>query len=172
MQRSLILCTLAAVLAVVLAPTVAQAASAKGYNTFEIPTTVDEAAKWYEANRAGVLKASNCRIVKDLGESQYQVQVNTPIGANQFVIKESRKDTTNDKDQKVTTYFQTYVRNVSGRTSACKVVIQFTETGEKTKFQMWMDITVSGRFVPQFAVQNVLNGCLSGCEAYVRENAF
>jgi hypothetical protein len=169
MQRSLILCTLAAALALVFGPNAAEAASAKGYNTFEIPDQIDDCVDWYEANRAGVMQASNCRIVKDLGEGEYRVQINTPIGANQFVVKETRKDKTNDEGQKVVTYFQTFQRNVSGRVTACKVTIQFTEEGEKTKFQMWMSTTISGRFVPSFAVQNSLNGSLSGCEAYVRK---
>jgi hypothetical protein len=150
-------------------PAVAQAATSKAYNSFNIPRKYEECPAWYESNRPAVLKASNCQIIKDLGDNQYQVQCNTPLGACRFVMKETRKDSTNDEGQKVTTYFQTFVRNISGRMTYSKVTIQFTEDGDNTKFQMWMTTSVSGRLVPAFAVYRVQQRCLSGCEAFVKQ---
>jgi hypothetical protein len=171
MYRSLILTSLAAAFTLLLVPSSAEAATASGYREFTLPQDYDTAVAWYEVHRAGVLQASNCRIVKDLGDGLYQVQTNTPIGACFYQIKETHTDKTNEAGQRVTTYRLSFVRNISGRVSNAKVTIQLTENGGTTKLQLWMTTSVAGRFVPQFAVANVLNSSLSGSEAYVQRHA-
>ena len=154
-----------------LGPAAANAATAEGYNKFTIPQDYETAVKWYETNRAGVLEASNCRMVERLGDNQYRVETMTPIGACQYVIKETRQETKNKQGQRVTVYRMTYVRNISGRVSLQKVTIQLTEAGKNTTFQEWMTTTVEGRFVPVFAVSNVQQNSLSGCESYILKHA-
>ena len=127
----------------------------------------DAAVAWYETHRAGVLEASNCRMIENLGNGQYKVQTMTPIGACQYVLKEAREDKQNEAGKRVTIYRLTYVRNVSGRVSLQEVTIQLTEAGETTTFQEWVTTTVAGRFVPVFAVTRVQQNSLSGCESYI-----
>jgi hypothetical protein len=171
MYRSLLLTSLAAAFALLLVPNAAEAGNAKGYNTFAIPQTYETAVAWYESHRAGVLAASNCRIVKDLGDGDYRVQTNTPLGACVYQLKETREDTRNEAGQRVTTYRFKFVRNVSGRVTNADVTIQLTEAGDETKFEEWMSISVAGRFVPNFAVANVLQSSLSGGEVYILRHA-
>ena len=166
-----IMLAVAATLALILAPVTARAATATGYNKFSIPQKYDVAVEWYEAHRGGVLKASNCRIAKDLGEGKYQVQTSTPLGTCEYVLKETRKDSTNDDGQRITIYRLEFVRNVSGRVTYQRVIIQLTEAGDKTTLQEWVKTTVAGRFVPTFAVSNVLQQSINGCERYVLENS-
>ncbi|MEQ8789954.1 MAG: hypothetical protein RIC55_26905 [Pirellulaceae bacterium] len=166
MQRSLGLATIIASLVLVFAPAAAQAASADGYNKFSFPRSYETAVDWYESHRGGVLEASNCRILKNLGGGQYQCQTSTPLGACVFVLKETRQDTTDKDGRPATIYRFTFVRNISGRVTNQKVTIKLSQTGQNTTLQMWMSTSVAGRFVPVFAVSRVQQGCLAGCESY------
>jgi hypothetical protein len=170
MQRTLVITAVAASLLLALAPAAAEAATAKSYNKFTIPRSYQVSVDWYEANRADVLNASNCRIVKHLGDGQYKCQTNTPLGACVFVLKETRQDT-GEEGQRATTYRLTFVRNVSGRVTYQQVIIKLSEAGEKTQLQMWMTTSVAGRFVPVFAVSRVQQGSLYGCQRYVLKHA-
>jgi hypothetical protein len=95
----------------------------------------------------------------------------TPIGACQYVLKEARDDKRDKAGRRVTIYRMRYVRNISGRVSLQEVTIQLTEAGETTSFQEWVTTTVEGRFVPVFAVSNVQQNSLSGCENYILKHS-
>jgi hypothetical protein len=160
-----------AVLMILVAPLTARAATSEASNTFSVPLGHDKCVQWYEANRAKVLNASNCRVLEDRGAGKYKVQTNTPVGACQYVIKETREQGTTKDGHKRTTYRIAYVNNVSGRVADQDLTIALTDMGGKTEVAMWMSTSVSGRFVPVFAVRNVQDGCLSGCESYMTKNA-
>jgi hypothetical protein len=160
-----------AALCVVLSPIAAQAATSQASSKFSISLTYEQAVKWYAANHSGVLNASNCRILKDQGQGDYLVQTNTPAGACQYIIRETREQGQTKDGRPRSTYRVKYVRNVSGRVANQEVTITMTDTGAKTEISMWMTTSVAGRFVPVSAVRNVQSGCLSGCESYMTRNA-
>ncbi len=162
---------LAAVVLVLVAPLTVRAATSEASNAFSVSLNHDKCVQWYEANRAKVLNASNCRVLEDRGAGEYKVQTNTPVGACQYVIKESREQGATKDGRKRTTYRITYVSNVRGRVADQELTISLTDMGGKTEIAMWMSTSVSGRFVPVFAVRNVQDGCLSGCESYMIKNA-
>ena len=147
------------------------AATSEASNTFTVSLGHDKCLQWYEANRSQVLNASNCRVLENRGNGQYKVQTNTPVGACQYVIKETREQGMTKDGRKRTTYRITYVKNVSGRVADQELTIALTDMGGKTEIAMWMSTSVSGRFVPVFAVRNVQDDCLSGCERYMVKNA-
>ncbi len=162
---------LATVLLVLATPLAADAATSQASNTFSVPLDHDKCVQWYEANRAKVLNASNCRVLEDRGSGKYKVQTNTPVGAARYVIKEIRAESATKDGRKRTTYRISYVNNVTGRVVDQKLTIALTEMGRKTEIAMWMSTSVSGRFVPVFAVRNVQDDCLAGCESYMTKNA-
>jgi hypothetical protein len=162
---------LAAVVLALVAPLTVHAATSAASNTFRVALNHDECVQWYEANRAKVLNASNCRVLENRGAGEYNVQTNTPVGACQYVIKESRDQGTTKDGRKRTTYRITYVKNIRGRVADQELTISLTDVGGKTEIAMWISTTVSGRFVPVFAVRNVQDDCLSGCESYMIKNA-
>jgi len=162
---------LAAVALVLVAPLAARAATSEASTTFSVSLGHDKCVEWYEAHRAEVLNASNCRVLEDRGAGKYKVQTNTPVGACQYVIKEKREQGATKDGRKRTTYRITYVSNVSGRVADQELTISLTDKGGKTEIDMWMSTSVSGRLVPVFAVRSVQDGCLSGCERYMTKNA-
>lgn len=152
-------------------PLAAQAATSQSSNTFSVPLGHDQCVQWYEANRTKILNASNCRVLEDRGNGTYKVQTNTPVGACQYVIKETRDQGTTKGGRKRTTYHITYVHNVNGRVVGQELTIMLTDMGGKTEIAMRMSTSVSGRFVPVFAVRRVQDGGLTGCESYMMKNA-
>lgn len=168
MQRAIAIAIAAAL--VIVTPLAAQAATSNASNRFTVAQSHEQAVKWYEANRAGVLNASNCRVLEDRGNGEYKVQTNTPVGACQYVIKETREQGQTKEGHNRTIYRITYVRNVSGRVANQQLTITMTDMDGKTEIDMRMTTTVSGRFVPVSAVRKVQNNCLSGCESYITKN--
>jgi len=152
------------------APVVAQAATSSASNRFMLPGSSDRVAAWYEANRAGVMNASNCRILEDRGNGEYKVQTNTPIGAAVYLIRETREQGTTKEGRQQTIYRVTFVRNLSGRVADQALTITLTDSNGNTEVNMRMTTSVSGRFVPVRAVRGVQDGCLSGCERYMTSN--
>lgn len=162
---------LATIVLVLVTPLAAHAATSQASNTFSVALGHDQCVQWYEANRAKVLNASNCRVLENHGGGKYKVQTNTPVGACQYVIKETRAESATKDGRKRTTYRITYVNNITGRVADQELTIALTDMGGKTEVAMWMSTSVSGRFVPVFAVRNVQEGCLAGCESYMIKNA-
>jgi hypothetical protein len=157
---------------VALTPIALQAATSQATKKFSVSLTYDKGIAWYETNRSGVLKASNCLVLKDHGKGQYTVQTNTPVGACQYVLKETREQGKDKKGRRITIYRFKFVRNISGRVANQEVHIAVTEVGEKKcEVNMWMTTTVAGRFVPVFAVSNVQQNCLAGSEAFFTKYA-
>src|SRR5688572_23050408 len=122
MNRVLILAVLTLV-----TPVVAQAATSSASHRFMLPGSSNSAAAWYEANRAGVMNASNCRIIEDRGNGEYKVQTNTPIGAALYLIRETREQGTTKEGRKQTIYRVTFVRNLSGRLADQALTITLTD---------------------------------------------
>ncbi len=162
---------LATVLLVLVTPLAAHAATSEASSTFSVPLGHDKCVQWYEANRDKVLNASNCRVLENRGQGEYKVQTNTPVGACQYLIKETRSESATKDGRKRTTYRITYLSNISGRVADQALTISLTEIGGKTEIAMWISTSVSGRFVPVFSVRNVQEGCLRGCERYMTRYA-
>ncbi len=158
---------LASALLVLVTPVAADAATSQSSNTFSVPLGHDECVRWYEANRAQLLNASNCRVLEKRGSGKYKVQTITPVGAARYVIQETRDETITKDGRKRTTYRISYVNNITGRVVDQRMTIALTEKDGKTEIAMRMTTSVSGRFVPVFAVRNVQNDSLAGCERYM-----
>jgi hypothetical protein len=163
--------TFAAVL-IALTPAALLAATSKANNKFTVPMNYDKAVEFYESHRAEVLRASNCHMLADLGNGEYKLQTNTPLGGCVYVLKEVREQGKDKQGRRTTIYRFKYVRGISGRVSYQEVTIAVTELSEKKcEVGMWMTTTVAGRFVPVFAVSSVQQSSLAGTEAYFAKHA-
>jgi hypothetical protein len=152
------------------APVVGLAATSSAANQFTLRQDSKRVAEWYEANRAGVMQASNCRIIQELGNGQYKVQTDTPVGPCQYIIRETREQGVAQDGSLRTTYRVTFVRSLSGRLANQTVTISLTGLKGATSVDMRMTTSVSGRLVPVRAVQRVQDGCLAGCERFMTTN--
>ena len=163
----------AAVVAVVAcSPAASLAATASTYGNLFVSAGYDRAIPWYEAHRAQVFSAANCRILADRGGGEYLVQTNTRVGACQYIIRETREQRQTKEGRPMTIYRVKYVRNVSGRLADFELTIAITgQTETKTEIGMWMMANVPGRFVPVSAVSYVLEGSKSGVTSYISNNA-
>ncbi len=158
--------------AVAFVPGVAQAATARTYGHLFVTAPHERTNTWYEAHRANVFQAANCRILQNLGNRQYLVQTNTPGGTCRYVIKETREERKTKEGRPMTIYRVNYVRNESGRLVNFELIIAMTgQSDTKTKIDMWMMADVAGLFVPVRAVVAVLEGSKSGVMEYISQNA-
>jgi hypothetical protein len=172
-DRKLIGIVFAAAAAVAaLYPAAGQAASAQAHGAFQVSIGHDRMVEWYEAHRAEVFQAANCRILEELAGGEYLAQTNTPGGVCRYVIKETRQQGTTKEGQPTTTFRVTYVRNVSGRLANFELVIAMTGRSDRqTQIDLRMMADVAGRFVPVRAVSSVLEGSKSGSTNYILKNA-
>jgi hypothetical protein len=153
-----------------LAPVAAQAATGQAANRFTIPLSYQEARAWYEAHHAGVLEASNCRIVERQEDDKLLVETRTRLGVCRYVVRTSREERTTDDGLAQTVYRLRYVRNVRGRIVAQNCTTTYTDAGERTEVDVKLTATVSGRFVPSFLVRRDLTNSLAGAERFILEN--
>lgn len=153
------------------APLIATAATASATNRFTVSLQYDDARTWYEANHAGVMRASNCRIVERRENHELLVETRTRLGTCRYVLREAREERTTQQGRSQTVYRLTYVRNVSGRIVAQNCTTTYTDVGGKTEVHVELTATVSGRFIPAFAVRRDLSSSLAGAERYIITNA-
>jgi hypothetical protein len=139
----------------------------KSSHQFTVDANYDQLAAWYETHRAEVLKASNCRIIKDEGNGEYLVRTKTLAGDCQYVIRESklRRRTPDGRDQWV--YMFKYVRNVRGWVADQDLSITLTDLAGDTEVDMAIRTRVSGIRVPVFVLRAMQRRGLKGCENYV-----
>jgi hypothetical protein len=154
-----------------LAPVAGQAATATTSNRFTVPLPYVEVRAWYEANHAGVLEASNCRIVERQEDDQLLVETRTRLGTCQYVLRTSREERITDDGRAQTVYRLRYVRNVRGRIVAQNCTTTYTDAGERTEVEVKLTATVSGRFIPSSLVRRDLTNSLAGAERFILENA-
>jgi hypothetical protein len=160
-----------AVVSVIVLPLIADAGSSKASHQFTVAANYDQVATWYDARRAEILKASNCRILKDEGNGEYLVQTRTLAGDCQYVIRESklRCRTHDGRDQWV--FIIKFVRNVSGWVADQEFRISLTDLAGETKVEMAIRTRISGIRVPVFVMRTMQRRALKGCEDYVMELA-
>ena len=61
-----------AALCIALSPLTVRAATAQASSKFTIALSYEQAVKWYTANHAGVLNASNCRTISGSAVASYE----------------------------------------------------------------------------------------------------
>jgi len=147
-------------------PLAGQAATAQLTRTFTVQKSCDHVGKWYEAHRADVLEASNCRVLTVHADNHYTVQTNTPTGACVYVIRETRHVESTKAGKRITYHIQ-YVRNVRGRLADQDLTITLIQRKGATEIVMAMTTSVEGKLIPEFAVRSVQGKCLDGSERFI-----
>lgn len=163
--------TFAVVLAVLLPfAATAQAAVSQASHKFVIQRTYEETVAWYADNRGAVYDAANCKIVKSLGENQYEMETGTPLGPCRFVVQEQVEQGRSKDGARRTTYVLQYVRNVRGRIVHHDVKIALTDLGGQTSVSIWMTTDFAFRLAPVAIVRDIQDDSLKGAELFCTGN--
>jgi hypothetical protein len=144
---------------------VALAGEAQTSRSFAVPGDFAKTAEWYPGNRAGIFKASNCRILKEQSDGTFLVVSKTPVGDWKYAVRE----TMTVSESKVVIRIDLADKL---QTSIKEQVIQITIEPAKSgsKVTMSMDQNIDNSLVPGFALKASQRSSIAGAESFLKAN--